>query len=388
MTSRTFRRSHARSEPLLDAAVAVAVFAASLGLLAVSGDGEIDLVWVPFAALASLPLVARRQAPLAVFVITALGSSVLGALGAPTGPPLGPTLALYFLARSGDGSREQTVRTLAIVAGVLVAHVAAAGIGQDSIPWTESLFGVTLWGGVWLLGDRARLRQERVAELEQRALSAEREAERERRLAAAEERTRIAGDLHDSAGHAINVIMVQAGAARLDPNADPERTRAALSAIEEVARETVGEIDQLVRVLREDGAGEAATEPTGLAAMGGLIERHRAGGLDVDVKVEGEPRPLAPAVDRAAYRILQEALTNAARHGDGAARVLVAHRPGALELTVENGVPERAEDTTGGGHGIVGMRERAVVLGGTLDAGAADGRYVLRAILPVAQLRP
>jgi signal transduction histidine kinase len=246
---------------------------------------------------------------------------------------------------------------------------------------------VTVWGGVWLLGDRARLGRERLAELEQRALTAEREADRERRLAAAEERTRIAGDLHDSAGHAINVIMVQAGAARLNRDTDPEATRAALLAIEEVARETVGEIDQMVRALRDEDP-ENAAEPVGLAAVDGLVDRHRAAGLDVDLAAEGEPRPLAPAVDTAAYRILQEALTNAARHGDGAARVRVAHRTGSLELTVENGLRADGHRTAGGGHGVVGMRERAAVLGGTLDAAVVDGRHVLRLTLPAPQLRP
>ena len=372
-----------RRESLLDWALAIATFAATLGLLAAWGDGGLEAAWIPFAALASLPLVAHRRAPLAVFVVTVVGSSVISALGAPSGPPLGPTIALFFLARSS----AEALPTLALVGAMLLVHLAGRWIGDGAVPWSDALWGVTVWGGVWLLGDRARLGQERLAQLEQRALTAEREAERERRLAAAEERTRIAGDLHDSAGHAINVIMVQAGAARLNSETDPEATRAALLAIEDVARETVGEIDQLVRALR-DGDAETAAEPVGLAAVDGLVERHRAAGLDVDVVVEGERRPLAPAVDSAAYRILQEALTNAARHGDGAAQVRLAHRSEALQLTVENGLPADGRRTAGGGHGVVGMRERAAVLGGTLDATVVDGRHVLRVTLPVAQLRP
>ena len=178
-----------------------------------------------------------------------------------------------------------------------------------------------VWGGAWLAGDRTRLRHERMAELEERALRAERDAERERRLAAAEERTRIARDLHDSAGHAINVILVHAGAGRLPAERDPPAAREAFETIEEVARETVGEIDQMVRALREDGTdGEGVEPPPGLAALDGLVERHRAAGLAVTARSSGSGDALPPAVDRGAYRILQEALTNAARHGDGSAR--------------------------------------------------------------------
>ena len=261
-------------------------------------------------------------------------------------------------------------------------HIAAAGIGHDELPVVPLLFGTVVWGGAWVLGDRVRQRRARLAELVERALRAERETERERRLATAEERTRIARDLHDSAGHAINVILVQAGAARLLQEQDPPRARAALETIEEVARETLGEIDQLVRVLREDGSsnGSEVEPPPGLAALETLAERHRASGLAVVVQLDGSRRHLAPAVDRAAYRILQEALTNAARHGGGSAEVEVAFGPQALELTVTNPSPPSAMQADG--HGLVGMRERTELLGGSFDATAADGFFRIRALLP------
>ena len=147
-----------------------------------------------------------------------------------------------------------------------------------------------------------------MAELEERAVRAEREAERERRLAAAEERMRIARDLHDSAGHAINVILVHAGAGRLQADRDPAAAREAFQTIEDVARETVSEIDQLVGALREDGVPPQEVEsPPGVAALDGLVERHRAAGLDVTARIRGRNRPVPPGVDRSAYRILQEA---------------------------------------------------------------------------------
>ena len=149
--------------------------------------------------------------------------------------------------------------------------------------------------------------------------------------------------------------------------------------IEQVARETIGEIDQLVGALRE-GPRADVEPPPGLAALPRLVERHREAGLDVTTAVHGERRALSGAVDRAAYRILQEALTNAARHGGGSARVEVGFDEG-VALTVTN--PLRPGGATGGGgHGVVGMRERATLLGGSLEAGERDGRFEVSARLP------
>jgi signal transduction histidine kinase len=376
----------------------VVVFGLSLALLAAGGpvgDSEADArgldgLAVALAALASLPLAGRRRAPLAVFALTAAASAALNGLGDPPGPPLGPTIALYFLAASPEQTRVPTRLTAATVAGLFVVHVGAVGFAQDEFPTVPLLFGALVWGAAWVFGDRVRMRHARMAELEERALRAEREAERERRLAAAEERTRIARDLHDSAGHAINVILVQAGAARLLSEKDPERARAALETIEEVARETVEDIDQIVRVLRDDdGSPEPAREvepPLGLAALDTLAERHRAAGLEVTVRVDGSRRELAPGVDQAAYRILQEALTNAARHGSGRAEVGITFGSSELEITVSNPVPPGSV-AAGGGHGVVGMRERAALLGGNLQSNAADGVFRIDARLPYADVR-
>jgi signal transduction histidine kinase len=382
-------RPLSRSHLLSDAALAVAVFALSLGLLAASGTGlrdghgGVNAPGVLLTALASLPLVARRAAPLGVFVLMGVASAVLRGIAEPAGPPLGPTVALYFLAARGDESRAQVRLTLAFAAALLAAHVTAMGLEGGGFPGTPIAFGILVWGGAWLAGDRARLRHERMAELEQRALRAEREAERERRLAAAEERTRIARDLHDSAGHAINVILVHAGLGRLRADHDLS-AREAFETIEDVARQTVADIDQLVAAMREDASGRAVEPPPGLAALERLTQRHRAAGLDVTTGIHGDRRPLAPSVDRAAYRILQEALTNAARHGNGSAEIDIAFGPSALEITVAS--PIRTDQTARGargGHGLIGMRERAALLGGSLDTTVRNGRFCVHARLPL-----
>jgi signal transduction histidine kinase len=376
-------------EVLRDAGLAVAVFAASLALLAARGGmndtRELDLLGVLLAAIASLPLVAWRRAPLAVFVVTAAASAALNAIGYPPGPPVGPTVALFLLALNPERTRVSRQATGAVVLAVFAVHIGSVAVAEDGFPTVALLFGALVWGGAWVIGDRVSLRRARILELEERARRAEREAERERRLAAAEERTRIARDLHDSAGHAINVILVQAGAARLLSKQDPERSQAALETIEDVARETLGEIDQLVRALREDdpdgGRGDEIEPPPGLAALETLAELHRSAGIALSVHERGPRRPLSPGLDQAAYRILQEALTNAARHGDGSAEVEIGFDPSALELMVIN--PIRAGSPPAeAGHGITGMRERATLLGGRLDAAASDGSFSVRAHLP------
>jgi signal transduction histidine kinase len=376
-----------RREVVLDAGLAVAVFAASFALLGARDSGadarDLDLIGVLLAALASVPLVAWRRAPLAVFVVTAAASAALNGIGYPPGPPLGPTIALYLLALNPDRSRAPRWAIGAIVVGLFGVHVGSVAVAEDAFPTVPLLFGALVWGAAWVIGDRVRERRARIVELEERARRAERDAERERRLAAAEERTRIARDLHDSAGHAINVILVQAGAARLLSKQDPERSQAALETIEEVARETLGEIDQLVRALRDDDAANGAKvePPAGLAAVHTLAERHRTAGLAIDIRERGRRRPLPPGLDQAAYRILQEALTNAARHGDRRAAVEIGFGPTSLQLTVTN--PTRpGHSLAEAGHGIVGMRERAALLGGTLETGASDGRFRIQADLP------
>jgi signal transduction histidine kinase len=239
------------------------------------------------------------------------------------------------------------------------------------------------WAVAWFAGERTRLRREHIAELGERALRAEREVERERLLAVAEERARIARDLHDSAGHAINVIAVRAGGARLRHHEDPDRSLLALQEIEQVARQTVEEIDQLVGTLREGGSGDRAVEaPPGLASLDTLIGHHAASGLEVTFETAGAPRPLGGAADRAAYRILQEALTNAARHGTGSARVELAFDDAEVELTVTNPVPADGPPSSGGGHGLIGMRERATLLGGSLHSERSNGVFRISARIP------
>lgn len=208
-------------------------------------------------------------------------------------------------------------------------------------------------------------------------------------MAVAEERARIARDLHDSVGHALNVIGVRAGAARLRAGAEPERATLALSAIEELARSTVAEIDQLVGALYERDVGEGGERvdaPLGLQAVPTLVAEHAATGLEITSTTIGNERRLAPAVDQAAFRIVQESLTNASRHGLGSARLEITFGACEVRIVVTNPAIEPQAEV-GIGHGLIGMAERARLVGGRLDTSRTTTEHVLCASLPYGQGR-
>lgn len=380
-----------RSSIATDTGMAFLVLGLTVGLLAADGFGEpvggvrhLDLLGVALAALASLPLAARRQAPIAVYLAVASGSLALVALDYPLDVPFGTCVAVYQLAFVFSADPKVSRRwpaTLAAAGFAPAVGLVYALNGHDVIGLLPELTGLALIVlGVWFAGDRARLRRAELAALREHAERVEREAERERRLAAAEERTRIARELHDSAGHAVNIILVQAGAARLLHDRDPERSRRALVTIEQVARDTISEIDRLVRALRTDDGATMEPAPASPAAFEELVERHRAAGLRIASKITASRPELPSSVAWAAYRILQEALTNAARHGRGEADVQVLLGPDIAEITVANQALRQSSGHDG--HGIVGMRERATLLGGILRAGADGGEFRVHAQLP------
>lgn len=388
-TAATRRVRRTRLAVTRDAAVAAVACGLTLAMLA-HGSGasrSLDALGVALAVIACLPLMAHRRWPLGVFVLCTAASATIEGLGYALGPPFGPTVALLYLAldqRTPDRMRQIAMAVVALGA----IHVGVAAATTSGFPTTPILGAVIIWGGAWIIGDQVRQRGQRLADLRERAERAERETARERLLAVAEERNRIARDLHDSAAHAINVILVQAGGARLLLHRDPSAVSAALSTIEDVARETIEEIDQLIHGLRTSGESnqtERVEPPTGLASVPTLLERHHAAGMSLDMQVDGSPRQLAPGPDQAAYRILQESLTNAARHGTGPVEVRLAYRERQLELTITNPTHGNGAGEPGErGYGILGMDERAALLGGRLHAGAHDGHFQVTARLPYA----
>jgi signal transduction histidine kinase len=351
---------------------------------ATSIAGPRPVVAASYAAAGAV-LVFRRRAPLetlaAVVVILALPFLVFGSsegFGA---------IAAAFVALYSVGAHVDVRRALAALA-VFTAFWAVFELRDPLNPNLHSALGswpVYLVGVMLLLGGAfLRTRRLYVAELRTRAEHAEADREERIRRATAEERARIARELHDAVAHAMSVMVMQAEAADEILDADPARARIAIERVQQAGREGLGEMRRLLGVLRRDESPALTPQP-GVATLHTLIEGVCASGLPVQLTIEGEPRRLSTGVDISAYRIVQEALTNAIKHA-GASAVHVRLRYGeTLELEIDDdgsGPSHPGEN----GHGLIGMRERVALYGGTLDSGAvAGGGFRVRATLPTEQ---
>jgi signal transduction histidine kinase len=344
-------------------------------------------VSVPLTLAMTLPLAWRRRAPFAVgmWVLTAntVGAVILA-------EPLGAAslfvawlCALYTLI-VGTGPRTFAVGVAATVASFLLI---AAG-APDARPNLEAWLLATVLGMV-LVRRIVRGRDARAEALARHAALLDRERELHEREAVLDERARIARELHDVVAHEVSMIVVQAGAERRVLPDDAGSTRDTLSTIERTGRHALGEMRSLLGLrLRSDEVVPLAPVPS-LRDVGALVERVRAAGLDVQLSVEGAERELPAGLDVSAYRIVQEALTNAVKHAGGAAAVAtVRYGPGTVEIEVRDdgaGAGPRSPDAdaVGGGHGLVGMRERAELYGGRLEAGPLPGGgFAVHAVLP------
>ncbi|GHI05492.1 ATPase [Streptomyces cellostaticus] len=360
-------------------AVAMAVVAVLLGQESRSqGWPELDARAYALVALAHLPVALRGRWPVGVFAAVQAAALVYTTLGYwPVVCTFGSMLALYTVAS------VRPVRTALACAACMTALWAYAGVVSHTPSMASVLGQALLYCSVLVwFGHLAR----RSAELTRR-LRAE-QAERARR-AVAQERGRIARELHDVVAHHMSVISVQAGLARFVFDSDPGKARGALGTIGDTSGEALEELRRMLQVLREEDpqAPEGAPMPT-LARLGDLVDRVRSGGLPVDLAVEGTERPLPPGVELCAYRVVQEALTNVLKHA-GPARARVQLRYGSHDLTVRvtddgEGVnPDRV--STGAGHGLIGMRERAKLYGGAISVGPrAEGGYQVQLTLPTS----
>jgi len=366
-----------------------AVDLALVALLLVLGAGaavrneQHEAAAIALGVAATLTLLARRQHPLAVVLLVGAATLAMIALGVWALPlPLGVALYTLMAARPQAGERAAGIAVIVAVTISVLSSRLEFGAGA-----ARSVFLIA----AALLGDSVGSRRAYVREIEEKAERLERERESETRRAAAEEQARIARELHDVIAHALSVIVVQAGAADDAFELDAERAREPVRAIDVAARAALADLRRVLGVLQE--SAEYAPQP-GLAQLDQLIEQVRATGLDVALEIQGARAPLPAAVDLSAYRIVQEALTNTLKHSPGAwARVTVAYEPNELVLSVEDDGHGPREDHelggAGGGHGLVGMRERAAVYGGVVQAGrGADGGFAVRARLPTRPLVP
>ena len=377
------------------AAAAVAVLLELVVAPAVTGGLRPSPVAAVFVVLTWAAMTARCRAPRAALVATVLGAAAVTLVqGERTLVLVAALLALYSVALTA--SRRTTVLAWAGTAAGLVGAGALASLGTATID-LEPLAALPWTAVVAALGSALRDRRAYLAAVEERAERAERGREEEARRRVAEERVRIARDLHDVVAHHIAVIGVQAGVAQHLLATRPAEAGAALAHVRSAAAAVLGELGDVLSVLRQPGEPAERSAPApGLARLDELVGSFTAAGLAVRWSSEGAPRELPATVDVVAYRVLEEALTNALKHGAGEASLTTAWSPASLVLRVVNAVPAPAgvgapghgadtlPERAGTGHGLLGMGERATAVGGRVRSGPTpDGRFVVEAVLPV-----
>jgi len=344
-----------------------------------------DVVRYVAAVLATVPLAARRRWSGLVLVLVTTGDAVLIALGSHGPALIGVAFAIYMYAVNSPA--RLPLRTPAVVASAMLAGALAAPGGPE---WTALIAGPAVVLVGWFAGENARARRLFAEQTLREAAERERQREQRIRQAAAEERLRIARELHDVVAHSMTVIAVRAGAARVLLDTEPEEARHALGIIETTSRRALREMRRLVGVLRQpDEPGEAELEPAPrLGQLDDLIHETSQAGVDVDVDITGNIRPLPEGIDVSAYRIIQEALTNVVRHaGPTTAHLHIRYRPDEVELELYDDGPtsnrhHTVSPTNGSGHGLVGMRERVALYHGHLIAEPTDTGYRVVARLP------
>jgi signal transduction histidine kinase len=334
-------------------------------------------------AAGCLILPVRRRWPVAVFLTTTAIGLVYYAAGYPDGPAaIGLFVATYTLTAQGDGRRSLQI----VAAGIALLAVAWLLVGDlqsfNPAGWVLFRIGTAVMAAT--LGESVRGRRVLAAEAVERAERAEQTKEAEARRRVDAERLRIAREVHDTVAHAIAVINVQAGVTAHVLDRRPQQARETLVTIEQTSARALGELRATLGMLR-DAEDRRAPTP-GLGQVEELVGMAREAGLDVKLEVASPPRELPSAVDQAAYRILQESITNVIRHA-GPARVTVSltYGPADLQLRItDDGCGPRHADGSQGGRGIVGMRERAALLGGELTAGPRQGGgFQVQARLPL-----
>ncbi|MEU5053052.1 sensor histidine kinase [Streptomyces sp. NPDC021096] len=368
------------------------------GLTVVEGSGEGPAVVQAGTALALCVVIAlRRKAPERMMLLaTAAG---VAQLAFDVGPNIWDFAMLVIIYTVASGNTRWASRY------ALVACVAAPVLA--TLRWPDppeySSAGKSVMGIVfltvpfvlaWVLGDSVRTRRAYWAQLEERATRLEKEREQQAQIAVTAERARIARELHDVVAHNVSVMVVQADGAAYVLDASPEQAKQALETISGTGRQALAEMRRLLGVLRTDDSGEGGeyVPQPDVEQIGDLVEQVRGAGLPVEFRIEGAPRPLPSGVELTAYRIVQEALTNTRKHGgpDVGASVRLTYFDDGLGLLVEDdgrGAQHELYEAGGAdgmGHGLIGMRERVGMVGGTLDAGPRPGGgFRISVLLPI-----
>jgi signal transduction histidine kinase len=364
--------------PLVDVVIAVV-----LGVLLIA-EASGNAYGVPFPAvfLPPVALLWRRQQPLPVFFLT-----VLGVMAVAHYAPYTSLTAAMIAAYSVGAYTKRRLVSLGVILATATLVLAVFGGALPSIPHFAGPYLVLV--PFWLAGNAIQSRQLRADTFQSKASRLEREQEYATRQAMADERARIARELHDVVAHSVSVMLVQAGAARHVLGTAPHRASEALLAVEASGREAMTELRHLLGVLSQEADDVSLAPQPGVEHVEALVRRVGDAGLPVRLYIEGRPRPLPPGIDLTAYRIVQEALTNALKYAEQAnTEVVLGYRDHELKVEILDEGNGTAHNGNAPGHGLVGMRERVVLFGGTFEAGPRLERgYAVRAWLPLEGAR-
>lgn len=374
----------------LGVAVVLAVLAANALAASPEGTdkhlGQIDLA----AAVVGFALVAAawRWRPREALALALAATVITVAVAERATGILAAVVLLLFRVAVVSERRQALVAGGATVAVIVMSLLLFADVGPTDPP----VFASLAWPAAAVaVGDGVRTRRAYVAAVEERARRAEETREEEARRRVAEERLRIARDLHDLVAHRIAVVNVQAGLAAHLLRSNPDQAEEAMRVVRSSAGSVLDELGQMLSVLRQDGDSDAPTGPTpGLVEIGPLVASFADAGLDVTWTTGGTPRRVSDVTALAVYRTVQEGLTNAHKHGAGTARASLTFSPDGVEVTVDNAIPGTvpgdgtAGDPGRGGFGLTGMRERVSAAGGTLVAEPVGDRFQVRAWFPAA----
>ena len=372
------RPTRLRRPPALDLVLAGAFVALTVAeAVTVDDASQAGKLWaLSVPALATIAL--RRQYPILVAVLVTNVNWFVNAENEFT------TLLSLVLVSFTVGYETRPPRSYFGLAVVLIPFL--INIASRVLVPSDVAAAMVFLVGPWAVGAQSRQRADRAEAAESRAAQLEREHELQAALVAAAERTRIARELHDIVSHSISVVTIQVQAVRRRLGPDQTAEAEDLAQVEATARQALNEMRRLFGVLRAEGEQPDLAPQPGLTQLDALVDRARGGGVDVRLVVEGDPRPLPPGIDLAAYRIAQEGLTNALRHS-GASEVTVSvhHEPGTVKVEVrDNG--RGLKRTKNPGHGLVGVRERVALYDGTVDvANGPDGGVSLTATLPTGR---
>ncbi|MEM9201447.1 MAG: sensor histidine kinase [Actinomycetota bacterium] len=378
--------------------VADVSFAALLTVLAfaATSQAEVDaseielngFAWILLAGTC-LPVAFRRVAPVAAAWTIVVFNATYWIVDFPD-EATGLTLLIGVYSIGAHVDRPRSLQHgMGVIATVVIVGTAGVISPDDDLPWFAIPAFLVMYGTAWILGDNLRTRRAYTHELERNAAHAEAQRLAEARHAVADERTRIARELHDVVAHSMSVMVVQAGAARRVIATNPAQAADALAAIEATGRESLDEMRRILGVLRSDDEQLELAPAPSIDDFGRLVDHCEQAGLPVELMIEGDPVALPASLELSAYRIVQESLTNTLKHA-GPARATIALTYGEDELRVRVHDDGRgaAATTTGAGQGLVGMRERVEAFGGSLAAGPkAGGGYAVTAVLPIGEPR-